>query len=113
MGLRWTFVGKKEDESLDLGPRLLRELGPVIEDQLQERVGDASVERESLGRGLKVKVRPRVGDMRPDEKVREEVGQAILDNLMDVALDNPGGPLITPLGQMVQGGRVDGKRMGL
>lgn len=113
MGLRFTFVGKKADESLDLGPRLLRELGPHIEDALVDRVGPSEVVREGLGRGLKVRVAPRGTEMRPEEKVQDEIGQVILDNLMDIALDNPGGPLITPNGALVQGGRVDGKRLGL
>jgi hypothetical protein len=110
---RFKPAGRKEEENLDLGPRLLREMGPVIEDHLTREVGWAQVERGRLGRSLRVKVNPNAGNMRAGDQVREEIGVVILENLMAMALNDPTSPVISTSGNLAMGGRKSAERIGL
>jgi hypothetical protein len=110
---RFKYAGRNEDESLGLASRVMREMGPAIEDHLTRNVGWAKVERTRMGGALRIKVNPRKGTMNEDQAVREGIGQAILENLMSVALHDPSAPIITASGNLAAGGRMSGSKIGL
>lgn len=110
---RFKYAGRREEESLDLVPRILREIGPVIEDRVSSEVGWAKVERGAIGHTLVLKVSPKVGTMDVDRKVTEEVGRVILDEFMNIATYNATAPVITASGNLASGGRISADRIGL
>lgn len=112
MRFRFTYVGERGEDDLDLGSRLLRELSPVVEERLSASVGEADVEHRLGDRAMAVRVKPGREQFSVDERVRAEIGDAILSSLMDVATETTSRPTLSHDGQLLMGS-FDGRRFGL